>query len=81
MTDNRLNGADFVRATACLTVLFHHLAQRMSWEDQLGAVYWDPLIDHGKASDPTRFVVTCAIITVITFTVAHLSYHLVEKTR
>ena len=40
MTDNRLNGADFVRAAACLTVLFHHLAQRMSWEDQLGAVEW-----------------------------------------
>lgn len=46
---------------------------------ELVRVYWDPLIDHGKASDPTRFVVTCAIITVITFTVAHLSYHLVEN--
>jgi len=40
MTDNRLNGADFVRAAACLTVLFHHLAQRMSWNDDLGAVEW-----------------------------------------
>ena len=40
MTDNRLNGADFVRAAACLTVLFHHLAQRMSWQDQLGGVEW-----------------------------------------
>ena len=40
MPDNRLNGADFVRAAACLTVLFHHLAQRMSWEDQLGSVEW-----------------------------------------
>jgi peptidoglycan/LPS O-acetylase OafA/YrhL len=46
---------------------------------ELVRLYWDPLIDHGKASDPTRFVVTCAIITVITFTVAHLSYHLVEN--
>ena len=46
---------------------------------ELVRVYWDPLIDHGKASDPTRFVVTCAIITIITFTVAHLSYHLVEN--
>lgn len=46
---------------------------------ELVRMYWDPLIDHGKASDPTRFVVTCAIITVITFTVAHLSYHLVEN--
>jgi peptidoglycan/LPS O-acetylase OafA/YrhL len=46
---------------------------------ELVRVYWDPLIDHGQASDPTRFVVTCGIITVITFTVAHLSYHLVEN--
>lgn len=46
---------------------------------ELVRVYWDPLIDHGKASDPTRFVVTCVIITVITFTVAHMSYHLVEN--
>lgn len=36
MTDNRLLGADFVRAAACLTVLFHHLAQRMSWDESLG---------------------------------------------
>lgn len=40
MTDNRLLGADFVRAAACLTVLCHHLAQRMSWNDHLGAVEW-----------------------------------------
>ena len=46
---------------------------------ELVRVYWDPQIDHGQSSDPTRFVVTCTIITVITFTVAHLSYHLVEN--
>ncbi|HEV2517545.1 MAG TPA: acyltransferase [Devosia sp.] len=46
---------------------------------ELVRVYWDPKIDHGQSPDPTRFVVTCAIITVITFIVAHLSYHLVEK--
>lgn len=40
MTDNRLLGADFVRAAACLTVLFHHLAQRMSWQDHLGGIEW-----------------------------------------
>ena len=40
MSDSRLNGADFVRAAACLTVLFHHLAQRMSWQDKLGGVEW-----------------------------------------
>jgi peptidoglycan/LPS O-acetylase OafA/YrhL len=41
MTENRLLGADFVRAAACLTVLFHHLAQRMSWNDNLGpALEW-----------------------------------------
>lgn len=40
MSDNRLLGADFVRAAACLTVLFHHLAQRMSWNDDLGFAEW-----------------------------------------
>jgi peptidoglycan/LPS O-acetylase OafA/YrhL len=30
MTDNRLAGADFVRALACLMVLAHHVAQRVS---------------------------------------------------
>ena len=40
MTENRLLGADFVRATACLTVLFHHLAQRMSWQEDLGFIEW-----------------------------------------
>jgi peptidoglycan/LPS O-acetylase OafA/YrhL len=38
MTDTRLLGADFLRAAACLTVLFHHLAQRMSWNHNLGWV-------------------------------------------
>jgi peptidoglycan/LPS O-acetylase OafA/YrhL len=28
--DKRLYGADFARAAACLIVLFHHLAQRLS---------------------------------------------------
>lgn len=32
MSDNRLNGADFVRAVACLMVLAHHVAQRVSPE-------------------------------------------------
>ena len=40
MTDNRLLGADFIRAVACLTVLFHHLAQRMKWGEDLGFVEW-----------------------------------------
>src|SRR6187399_3266653 len=41
MTENRLLGADFVRAAACLTVLFHHLSQRMSWNVDLGpGVEW-----------------------------------------
>lgn len=46
---------------------------------ELVRLYWDPQIDHGQASDPVRFVVTCSLITVITLTVAHLSYHLVEN--
>ncbi len=40
MIDNRLSGADFIRAAACLTVLFHHLAQRMSWQESLGFIEW-----------------------------------------
>lgn len=40
MTDNRLLGSDFIRAAACLTVLFHHLAQRMSWNSHLGFMEW-----------------------------------------
>lgn len=48
MTDTRLAGADFLRAAACLTVLFHHLAQRMSWEEQLGWMEWfRPFADMG----------------------------------
>ena len=39
-TDNRLLGADFLRAVACLTVLFHHLAQRMKWGEDLGFIEW-----------------------------------------
>jgi len=46
---------------------------------ELVRLYWDPQIDHGQAADPVRFVVTCSLITVITLTVAHLSYHLVEN--
>lgn len=38
MTENRLLGADFIRAAACFIVLFHHLAQRMSWNADLGAI-------------------------------------------
>lgn len=40
MTDNRLLGADFIRAAACLTVLFHHLAQRMKWDADFGFMEW-----------------------------------------
>lgn len=36
--EGRLSGADFVRATACFAVLFHHLAQRMSWSTDLGVI-------------------------------------------
>ncbi|UJW85678.1 acyltransferase family protein [Devosia sp. SL43] len=35
--DNRLLGADFVRASACIIVLFHHLAQRVDYQSELGA--------------------------------------------
>ena len=40
MESNRLHGADFLRAAACLLVLFHHLAQRMSWNQQLPGIEW-----------------------------------------
>lgn len=33
----RLYGADFIRASACFIVLFHHLAQRIDFRSDLGA--------------------------------------------
>ncbi|WP_240233058.1 acyltransferase family protein [Devosia lacusdianchii] len=35
-TESRLDGADFVRASACFVVLFHHLAQRIDARSELG---------------------------------------------
>ena len=34
--DSRLLGADFMRASACAVVLFHHLAQRVDFRSELG---------------------------------------------
>lgn len=34
---SRLHGADFIRASACFIVLFHHLAQRIDSRSELGA--------------------------------------------
>ena len=42
-TEERLLGADFVRAAACLTVLAHHLGQRMSWRADFGLLDWLPM--------------------------------------
>lgn len=36
-SDHRLYGADFIRASACVIVLFHHLAQRADYRSALGA--------------------------------------------
>ena len=36
-SSNRLYGADFIRASACFIVLFHHLAQRIDFRSDLGA--------------------------------------------
>src|SRR5688572_21954674 len=41
--EERLLGADFVRAAACLTVLAHHLGQRMSWRADFGPLDWLPV--------------------------------------
>jgi peptidoglycan/LPS O-acetylase OafA/YrhL len=41
-TEARLPGADFLRAAACLTVLAHHLGQRMSWRVDFGVLDWLP---------------------------------------
>lgn len=40
MADTRLAGADFIRASACMIVLGHHLSQRMSWNGNLGWMEW-----------------------------------------
>lgn len=34
---SRLHGADFIRASACFIVIFHHLAQRVDFRSELGA--------------------------------------------
>jgi peptidoglycan/LPS O-acetylase OafA/YrhL len=36
-TTTRLHGADFIRASACIIVLFHHLAQRIDFRSELGS--------------------------------------------
>lgn len=36
-TNRRLHGADFIRACACLVVLFHHLAQRIDPASAMGS--------------------------------------------
>jgi peptidoglycan/LPS O-acetylase OafA/YrhL len=36
-SSGRLYGADFIRASACFIVLFHHLAQRVDFRSELGA--------------------------------------------
>jgi peptidoglycan/LPS O-acetylase OafA/YrhL len=38
MTESRLHGADFMRAAACLTVLLHHLTQRLDSGTDFGPV-------------------------------------------
>src|SRR5688572_17871976 len=45
MTDNRLAGADFMRASACIVVLGHHLAQRMKWGEPVGWMEWLRVFD------------------------------------
>lgn len=35
-SNTRLYGADFIRASACFVVLFHHLAQRIDFSSELG---------------------------------------------
>lgn len=37
MMEKRLFGADFVRTSACLIVVFHHLSQRVDWRADMGA--------------------------------------------
>ena len=59
MTENRLAGADFIRAAACLTVLFHHLAQRMSKQHDLGWMEWlRPFSDMGTLGVAMFFVLS-----------------------
>ncbi len=59
MTDTRLAGADFMRCAACLTVLFHHLAQRMSWDHDLGWMEWfRPFADMGTFGVAMFFVLS-----------------------
>ena len=57
MTDSRLAGADFMRAFACLVVIGHHLAQRMSWNHPVGWMEWVRVFDQLGGFGVTLFFV------------------------
>lgn len=56
--DNRLLGADFVRASACMIVLFHHLAQRINFNSQLGSDVMQVLSNGGGLGVGMFFVLS-----------------------
>ncbi len=56
--DNRLHGADFVRASACMIVLFHHLAQRINFNSRLGSDVMQALSNGGGLGVGMFFVLS-----------------------
>ncbi len=56
--DNRLLGADFVRAGACMIVLLHHLGQRVDHDSALGREPWQVFSNGGGLGVGIFFVLS-----------------------
>lgn len=62
--DARLLGADFVRASACLIVLFHHLAQRIDFRTPLGSEPMQVLSNGGGLGVGLFFVLSGFLLSI-----------------
>jgi peptidoglycan/LPS O-acetylase OafA/YrhL len=60
----RLLGADFVRASACLIVLFHHLAQRIDFRTPLGSEPMQVLSNGGGLGVGLFFVLSGFLLSI-----------------
>ena len=46
---------------------------------ELARKYWSPGFEIFSVDDPVMFTTTSVVITALSFTIAHLSFHLIEK--
>ena len=76
MSDNRLAGADFVRAFACLMVVGHHIAQRLS--PQTVTHNWADVLAVSRAIE-TEFQPVKMNLLTLGNSVPHLHTHVVPR--